>query len=518
MILTLRFPLRSICAAAGLALASSHALALEVVYRLKPIPKTATAAGTTEMRITLTDLPAEGPIRLQMPAWSPGDYSIQNHAQYVSAFTAEDEAGSAIVVAHPDANTWLFTPGSAKSVVVTYALANSPPGNFSENVRVDEKWAFYNGPATYLYVVGFKDTPAKLEIEPPVGWPKVVSALDTVVATPPTVAFKAPDYDTLADTPLVVGDAETRTFLVDGKSHIIAFFHDHAGSDYGAYTATFKSFIEQHRKVMGPLPYSRYVFYIDVNGPGGALEHLNGTRLGLGKNQSAKAAASMASHEFFHLWNVKRLRPAVLGPFDYVKPPSTANLWFCEGVTSYYGDLALVRAKISSPRDYVAGLSQKITRLQRTPARETITLDESSRKVFQARGSSGFGGLDYYLKGELVGLCLDLKIRGLTRGSATLDHVMRYMLEKYGLPKSGFPEDAIREACIAIGGDSMGAEYDIMCRTTDELPYEECLAAVGLILREPSRGRFEIVENPMANSLAIAVREHWLSLNEDEDD
>jgi predicted metalloprotease with PDZ domain len=201
----------------------------------------------------------------------------------------------------------------------------------------------------------------------------------------------------------------------------------------------------------------------------------------------------------------------VLGPFDYVDPPRTRNLWFSEGVTSYYGDLSVRRAGLATDADYLSGLAAKIRWLQATPGRKRVTADESSLRVWEANNSNGYGGLSYYLKGELIGLCLDLKLRGLTNNRSSLDGVMRDMMARFGLPKPGFPEDGIRDAVIRAGGAEMGPFYDLLCRSTEELPFAECLSYAGLLLETTGRNQFVISPAPDALPQAVAVRRSWLT-------
>src|SRR5262249_52976895 len=160
--------------------------------------------------------------------------------------------------------------------------------------------------------------------------------------------------------------------------------------------------------------------------------------------------------------------------------PKTKNLWFCEGVTSYYEDLVCLRAGLMTERQYLASLGRSIASLQSNRARLKVTADEASMRVAEGGGSEGFGGLSYYLKGALIGLCMDLKIRHLTRDQRSLDDVMRDLMERYGLPKPGYPEDGLQDAMIRAGGPDMGTFYNLLARSVEEIPFAECLSYVGL--------------------------------------
>jgi len=472
-------------------------------YRVAPLPPRGGESGRVRVSLRITGLEGRQSVRLQMPAWSPGDYRVANHGRNVRDAAATAGART-LVVARPDDHTWEVQTGGAEAVEFAYTLPSTRPGLFSENVRVEERWAFLNGPATFVYVEGRKGEPCLLRVDLPAGWARAVSPLDPLPPVPGGgPRFQAPDYDTLADSPLVLGDVETREFSEAGRPHVVAFFRDHRGMEYDGFAPILRRIVAEQLRLMGGPPYSRYVFFVDVGGPGGGLEHINSCRIGSGR--SPAGIAGLASHEFFHLWNVKRIRPEVLGPFDYVQPPRTRNLWFAEGVTSYYGNLSVLRAGLCTVEEYLAGLAATITGYRSNPARRRVTPDESSLRVWEAGNSSGYGGLSYYQAGELIGLCLDLRLRHATQGRSSLDSVMRDLLARHAPPRPGYPEDGIREAVIRAGGAEMGPFYDRLCRTTRELPLAECLAHAGLFL---AQGR--IAPLPDAPPQAAALREAWL--------
>lgn len=490
---------------------SLPAQAIRIQYNVRPVPPTATASAVTQVRILVSELSGAKTVSFQMPVWSPGDYAVQNHGQYVRGARAQTPYDRGLPVTHPDASTWTVDTQGETAIEFSYTLPNTPPGNFSENVKVTDRYAFYDGPALYMYVVGQKGAPVRLAVSLPQGW-RAITPLDPVTegASREVAHFNSPDYDTLADSPLLAGQFETREFQHEGRPHVAAFFNRHAGANYDDTMKMLQKVVAEQNRLMGGPPYSRYIFFLDVGGRGGGLEHANSTRMGWFAGGPARFMAGFAVHEFFHLWNVKRIRPAVLGPFDYQRVPRTRNLWFAEGVTSYYGDLSVQRAGFTTPEEYMDGLGQTITALQNTPARLRITADESSLRVGETRGSQGFGGLSYYLKGELIGLCLDLKIRGLTQNQRSLDHVMRDLMAKHAPPKPGYPEDGIREAVIRAAGPDMGPFYDVLARSTEEMPFDACLRYAGLRLQRRGNG-FAIAEDPSATSEQRALRASWLS-------
>jgi predicted metalloprotease with PDZ domain len=448
-----------------------------------------------------------------MPVWSPGDYHVMNHGQYVREFTAVTAKDRALTFTKPDANTWEVNTEGEDTVEIRYRLPVTPPGYFSENVMVRDRYAFYNGPATYMYVVGHKEDPVRLRVRLPEGWAGATTPLpaDTEGGAP-VPSFTAPDYDTLADSPVVAGDFVTRSFTYAGRPHTLVFFNSYQGLDFDAFLPVVQKVVAEQNRLMGGPPYSRYSFFIDVNGRGGGLEHLNSQRIAWLRGFPVRRAAGFVAHEFFHLWNVKRIRPAVLGPFDYVNPPRTRNLWWSEGVTEYIADLSVLRAGLIPEEDFLFQQASAIRELQNNPARLRVSADESSMKVWEANNSSGYGGISYYLKGQLIGLCLDLKLRKVTEGRASLDSIFRDLMAAHNPPKPGFGEDGLRDAFVRAGGAQMGPFYDLVARSTSEMPFAECLSYAGLRLTQDGSD-YRITVDPSAGPNEIKLRKDWMKAN-----
>jgi predicted metalloprotease with PDZ domain len=476
-------------------------------YHLEPLLNETPRRLKVEMEI-----PTDGQERVsvQMPVWSPGDYHLQNHARYVQDFQASalfpDQDIRPLPFAHPDANTWLIQTDGAKFVKVRYYLPETPPGFFSENVQLREKQVFVNGPAAYMYVVGRKDAPADLLAYMPENWSAEMPLPQGTpgVVQGNTAAFLAPDYDTLADSPLLMAapDAMTiREFSLNGVTHRAVYFgKKESVRDFDAYTPALRQIAAAENRIMGVTPYARYDFFFEVGGRGGGLEHLNAARLTFFP-APPRALAPFIAHEFFHLWNVKRIRPRVLGPFDYIHPPRTRCLWFAEGVTEYYAHVATRRAGLYSEDDFYRHWRGAIQALQRDPARLKVTADESSLRVWEAGNSSGYGGLSYYAKGELIGLCLDLKTRHLTDNKRSLDEVMRLLMQRHNPPRPGYGEDELRATVSEVAGQDLSAFYDLLARSTQEMPFRECLSYAGLDI--------ELKPLPEATPAQVALRQSW---------
>lgn len=454
----------------------------EITYRVEPhvTEKTYRVEITIPRNHELT-------VRLQMPVWMPGAYFVGNFATNVSDVVATDPAKHPLRLFHPDPNTWEVAANGATTVSFSYTVKNAD----LEAVSGTPRRGHISGPRTYMYVVGRKTEPVALELKTPDNaklW-NVITSLDPTDSKQPAGAarYKAPGYDVLADAPVEMGDFADEQFVSGGKPHHVVMYGDYSTTDRAKLTDYCKRIADTEIEFFGVAPFHRYIFQFRcASGPGrgaGGLEHLGSTEIST-VSQVEDRVRSVIAHEYFHLWNVKRIRPFVLGPFNYVDPPHTANLWWSEGVTSYYGDLLSERGGLNSRDQYLKHLSDTIGLLQNNPARLTASADESSLRVWDANNSVGFGGLSYYTKGELVGLCLDLKIRQLTNGAHSLDDVMRALFAQVKQGDGpGFQEDDIKKTVNRIAGADLSAFYDSVARSTDELPFAECLQYVGLSLK-----------------------------------
>jgi predicted metalloprotease with PDZ domain len=382
-----------------------------------------------------------------------------------------------------------------------------PAGIFSDNIKIQQHWGFINGPAALVYLVGHKDASALLMIVPPAGWSSTVpldeqKRGDEVIAN----SFLAPDYDTLADSPIVFADDQgmkVYTFKQDGTDFkVVCFRHPDRIKSVPDLLQTLKTIAHTEADVMGGMDTNHYSFVFDIDGFAAGLEHLNSFRIGLASFIPPARQSSFIGHEFFHQWNVKRIRPAVLGPFDYINPPKTNNLWFAEGVTEYYAQVCSHRGGFNTADRLLAHFASQHKNMLRNEARKTVTAEESSMRVWEAGNSEGFGGLSYYEKGELIGLCLDLKIRAVTGGKKSLDDVMRLLMKRHAPPLPGYGEDELRLTVNEVAGQDLSDLYNRIVRSTAEMPIADLLAPFGL------DDQFQplATETPAQKSL----REGWL--------
>ena len=466
---------------------------MPVAYRLA-MPEPWTHLYHVQMTV---DAPSAGPLRLRMPAWAPGSYLIRDFARHVQDFEAADGRGQPLAWERVDKQTWEVRPeGKPGKVVVRYKVYANEPG--VQTSHLDATHGYGNGTNLFLYVDGRKDEPATLRIEPWGKW-----HVDVALPKGRDGAFRAKDYDDLADAPFEAGTHRRLSFRAAGKPHRVALYGS-GNEDPDRLVEDLRRIVEEEAAVFGGLPYEEYLFIIHLADKArGGLEHRHSNTSAVDRwtFQPAKKYEdflALEAHEFFHTWNVKRLRPAVLGPFDYEREVHTGLLWAMEGVTSYYDHLVLARAGLISEERYRDFLAESITKLREQPGRFVLSLHQSSFltwvKLYKQDANWVNTGVSYYLKGELVALCLDLAIRDRTDGRKSLDDVMRALYEKYPFEGEGIPEkhthgvDGWRETLEEVTGLSWRSFWAKYVDGTDEVDFERFLTAVGWRVRPVRKG------------------------------
>jgi predicted metalloprotease with PDZ domain len=418
---------------------------------------------------------------LCFPVWTPGSYLVREFARHVEGLTACDEDGRPLQVERVDKHRVRIATGGGAQVTLRYRVyANDLT---VRTCHVDGTHAYLNGAAVFPYTPGRLGEPCQLTVEPPPGW-KVATAL----AGGPT-AFSARDYDELCDSPLEVGTHRLLRFTALGKPHELAVW-GRARLDEGRLLGDAQRIVEALGGLMGGLPYERYLFILHLSDRRrGGLEHGASTTLSVGRGgfyprEAYEETLSLIAHEFFHLWNVKRLRPAAFTPYDYAREQYTRLLWWFEGVTSYYDQLTLVRAGLTGPRRYLRSLGQALTTHERTPGARKMSAEEASFlawvKLYRPDENTGNSAVSYYLKGELVALSLDLALRGQAGPAGSLDALLRTLYARHA--EGGLPEDGVERAVAEVlGPDAARAFFDRYVRGVAPLAPE--LGRVGLRLR-----------------------------------
>jgi predicted metalloprotease with PDZ domain len=303
--------------------------------------------------------------------------------------------------------------------------------------------------------------------------------------------YRAPDYDTLVDSPIVIGNPAVYDFEVDGKKHSLVNVGEGGVFDGARAARDLETIVKEDRRLWGFLPYDRYVFFNMITESGGGLEHKNSTVLMTNRwstrtRRAYLAWLELASHEYFHAWNVKRLRPAELGPFDYENENITRSLWVVEGFTDYYADLQVLRAGLQTRDEYLEDLSSTIELLQTTPGRLVQSAEMASFdawiKYYRPDENSNNTSVSYYTKGTVIAFLLDAKIRKATNGARSLDDVMRLAYEKFSGPK-GYTPEQFRAVVEQVAGRSLQQFWESSVEGTSELDYTDALDALGLRFR-----------------------------------
>ncbi len=431
-------------------------------------------------------------LTLHLPAWTPGSYLVRDFARHVERFSVSGGA----VWRKTDKAAWQITTDGVATIQVRYAVyANELTVRTS---HLDPSHGYFNGANLLMAVDGRTAEPLRLEVLPYDGW-QVSCALPAAPSSADGIAaFVAADYDELVDAPVECGTQQLLRFSVDGIPHEIALWGE-GNYDAERLIRDHRRIVETQRDMFGGLPYRNYLFIVHLtDGRGGGLEHRNSVtnavdRWAFGQESSYRRYLSLTSHELFHVWNVKRIRPAPLGPFDYQRENYTRMLWLMEGATSYYDDLLLVRAGLMTTAQYLDNLAETIVDVQSRPGRLIQSLEASSFdawiKFYRPDEHSANSSISYYTKGALVCLAFDSALRRLSSGSCSFDDVMRELYRRYPISGPGIPEEgAVTALMHELLGPRPGAEqidriYREYIAGTAELDYAEIFAPFGLIPR-----------------------------------
>ncbi len=464
---------------------SRRTAAPEIAFTVS-MPKPHTHLLEVEMRARWNGSPPAA-VALVMPVWTPGSYLVREYARHVQDFAATDTGGRVLGWSKTNKNTWRVETGGARDLVATYRVyANELTVRTNE---LNDQHAFWNNAALLMHVDGFLNVPATLRVVPYKDW-KVVTGLPAVMGGEPN-AFRAENFDVLYDSPVMAGTFQTLAFDVRGVPHRIVI--DGEGNyEPERLRRDVQKIVETTVAMMGDLPYRDYTFMLFLRPTGGGgLEHLNSTAL-IWTRYNFRPAASyrnflaLAAHEFFHAWNVKRIRPDALGPFDYTRENYTRLLWVAEGLTDYYEYVLLRRAGLISDKEYLEEGARAIQALQNTPGRRAISLEEASFdawiKYYRQDENSINSQISYYSKGAIVGMLLDLEIRRRSAGAKSLDDVMRYLYTEYSKKNRNFTPEDFQRACELQAGSSLEDFFRRYVRGREELDYNAAFAAAGLQL------------------------------------
>ncbi len=450
-------------------------------------------------------------VELRMPVWTPGSYLVREFERNVQDFQPSDDGGRALQWSKTDKDTWRVETAGSRELRVRYGVyANELSVRTNE---VNDRHAFWNNAATLVYPVGQLGAPSTLRVEPFGDW-KIGTGLPAVAGERNT--FRAENFDVLYDSPFIVGDFRVVPFEVKGVRHRVVV--DGEGNyDPERMRRVVQKIVEAEAEMMGEIPYRDYTFILLLGASGGGgLEHLNSTsltwrRFGFSTDDDWQNFAGLVAHEFYHLWNVKRMRPDALGPFDYTGENYTRLLWVAEGFTDYYAGVFVRRAGLMTDRQYLDNAARNIQALQNTPGRLEQSAEESSFdawiKYYRPDENSVNSSVSYYDKGAILGLLLDLEIRRRSKDSHSLDDVMRALYSDYFKRDRNYtPEDFQREAERAAGS-SLDEFFKRYVRGREELDYNAALEWVGLRLdaSAPNNARSALGEGGYIYPLGATV-------------
>jgi predicted metalloprotease with PDZ domain len=460
-------------------------------------------------------LPARGPeTELFLAVWTPGSYLVREYARFVEDFSAS-ASGKPLKWEKSRKNRWKVASGGAARIDVKYKVyANelSVQGNF-----VDADFAMLNGAPNFVTLVGGENRPYEVKVVLPAAWKKTLSGLKTRAGEPG--AYVAADFDELLDCPIYAGNAPVHEFEVMGKRHFLVNEGEGPMWDGPASAQAVKKIVERYANMFGSLPYDHYVFFNILRESGGGLEHKNSTWLGASKwawantetppdtppagqtgvvptqrRPSRAGWLGLVSHEYFHLWNVKRFRPAELGPFDYENENYTRSLWISEGFTTYFGGLTVARTGLVKRDEYLRTMSRDIRTVQDSPARLVQSLEDASFdawiRLYRPSENLVNTNLSYYPRGAVVAFLLDAKIRKMTENRKSLNDVMVEGMKRFSGTRGFTPADFRKLASDVSGGDLTGWLEQVLERP-GEYDYTEALEWYGLRFRTaaPREGR-----------------------------
>lgn len=426
---------------------------------------------------------------LMMPVWTPGSYLIREYARHVETISAADPDGTELSVSRSRKNRWLIKCGDAKSVVVKYRLYCNEMTVRTNQVERD--FALFNGASTFLTPVAASGQKHQVRVELPDEWKHAICSLPNV--DDDKQAFIAEDFDELVDSPILCGNPDIYPFQVGDREHLLVSIGEGEIWDGEATARDLEKIVAEHHKLWGTVPYPRYIFFNLLVEAGGGLEHDNSTVMMISRwyyrdREKYVRWLGLASHEFFHTWNVRRLRPKPLVEYDYENEVYLRSLWIAEGITSYYDDLQLARCGLISQKEYLDAVSKQIEKLQTTPGRNIQSLSDSSHdtwiKLYRPNENSGNSQVSYYNKGAVAAFLLDVEIRSATDGEKSLDDVMRILYERH-VGEVGYSQGDFRTIVEEVSGVDLSDWFSRYIDGVDEFDYSKAQSWYGLEFQQP---------------------------------
>ena len=447
-----------------------------------------------------------------MPAWTPGSYLIRDFAANVDALQAHDAQGRQRVAQKVAKNRWRIEAAGASRVAVHYRV-------WAGELNVATSWvegegALLNGAGIFQYSESSRDQPQEVTLQLPEEWPDVQTAL---AAGSTQRSYRASNYDALIDNPILLGRLERYPFEVAGQPYALVLPEGNPLWDAERARGDVAKVVEAQQAFWGVNPFEReYLFLNLFKGPFGGLEHDHSTVMMCDPWQMTGRAdyikwLGLVSHEFFHSWNVRRLRPAALAQYDYDQEMYTRELWLAEGLSSYYDDLLLFRAELLTVSEYLDLLAQEIRNYEVAPGRQVRSAEHASFdtwiKQYQPDENSINSTVSYYRKGALIGFVTDTAIRRQTDNRASLDTVMRDLYTAFGPlgpDRPGYPPGAFEEQVERVAGIETRRFVEDLLRKTDDPDVDAALDWYGLSLdRAPAHNAAEAAGTPVPSGFGV---------------
>jgi predicted metalloprotease with PDZ domain len=447
-----------------------------------------------EVELTVKAVPAsQAALDFLMPAWRTGRYVLFDFSGGVQEFSATDGSGAPLRWAKTDKSTWRVEKGRATGVTIRYKVyANE----FEQRTRgLNDEHAFVDGCAVFMFLEKYRSLPHTVSVHPYQDW-HVTTGLDALAGE--QFKFRARNLDELMDCPLEIGNQKDFEFDVEGKKHVLSIFGQ-GNYDSAKMIADISKIVTMNKEFWGDLPYDRYVFFLHLGlQGGGGTEHLNSTVLqtgpfGFRNPNSYRGFLGLVSHEYFHTWNVKHLRPKGIAPYDYTKENYVYELWVAEGTTSYYGGLMLLRGGFSPAQSAFDWLAGTVFAERERPGNRIQSVSESSFDAwvkYWKEQQQGFNSeSDYYGKGSDVSLVLDLEIRQQSKNKYSLDDVMRSLYKHFPLGGRGYTVDDLRTTAETMAGTDLKKFFDDYVNGTVPIDWERYLGYAGLSLQAKDSDR-----------------------------
>ncbi|MBX7054264.1 MAG: PDZ domain-containing protein [Pyrinomonadaceae bacterium] len=478
----------------------------EIAYKVS-MSQPSTHYLEVEMSVKWQQMPEM--LELKMPVWTPGSYLVREYARHVQDFESMNAVG-ALGWKKINKNTWQVETKGSKEVIAKYRVyANELTVRTNE---LNDEHAFWNNSALLFFIKDQLKAPSTVTVVPHADW-KVATGLPRVAGRDNT--FRAENFDILYDSPFEVSNFKEISFTVQGKPHRYVVTGE-GNYDLKKMAADTAKIVEETYKIFGELPYDDYTFILNLRG-GGGLEHLNSTalqfnRFGFKPKARYDGFLGLVAHEYFHAFNVKRIRPDALGPFDYENENYTKLLWVAEGGTEYYSNLLLRRAGLITENDFLGGRSSGIQQLQERPGRFEQSLEDSSFdawiKYYRPDENAINNQISYYDKGEIVNMMLDIAIRSSSAGAKSLDDVMRHLyVEFYKKGRNYTPAD-LQKTAEMMAGKSLEDFFAKYVRGTEEIDYDSIVNGIGLkmTVRQNNTGRAYIGADMAEEAGRLTIR------------